>query len=58
MPLENLRNDSRQQTKRCSLIGLVELGTATNGQLAKLCCNLVRHAIEFLMTLAVRLIEE
>ena len=41
-----------------SLTGLVELGTATNGQLAKLGRDLIRYSIKFLMTLAVRLIEE
>src|SRR5690606_35760556 len=37
---------------------LVEPGAATDGQLAEFCDTLIRHSIKFLLTIAVRPIEE
>ena len=41
-----------------SPVGLVEPGSATKGEFAELLGNLIRHSIQCLMSLTVRLIEE
>lgn len=50
--------DAGQRNQATSLITPVELVTATKGELAKLLHDLVGDPIEFLMLLAVGLIEQ